>query len=261
MTKGSVAGSLILFATPILVSDFLQQCYNVVDSLIVGNYVSKQALAAVGETFFIINIFLGIFLGISLGSTVEISNAYGAKDRNRLSRAVDTTLKLTLILSIVFTIALACGLLKSFTTSASSGTTSSVYTGFPRRSCMASFLRTDLPTDLYSLCSIAVSLFTAVQEIPDAPQLSLIAGAAAQIAGNALPDLFLIGVVVFIQQRQRREDHARAAEAALQRTVLHKGFLELMHLFPVIRSTPSLASISPKFASDSAVTEREHILV
>ena len=104
MTQGSVSKSLVLFAVPILISDFLQQLYNVVDSLIVGRYVSTQALAAVGETFFIINIFLGIFLGISLGSTVEISRCFGARDRKRLSLAVDTTIKLTLILSILFTV-------------------------------------------------------------------------------------------------------------------------------------------------------------
>lgn len=103
MTQGSVSKSLVLFAVPILISDFLQQLYNVVDSLIVGRFVSTQALAAVGETFFIINIFLGIFLGISLGSTVEISRCFGAKDRKRLSLAVDTTIKLTLLLSILFT--------------------------------------------------------------------------------------------------------------------------------------------------------------
>ena len=105
MTKGSVSKSLILFAIPILISDFLQQFYNVVDSLIVGNFVGKQALAAVGETFFLINIFLGIFLGISLGSTVEISRRFGAHDRKNLSLAVDTSIKLTLILAILFTVA------------------------------------------------------------------------------------------------------------------------------------------------------------
>ncbi len=104
MTEGSITRSLIAYAIPIIISDFLQQLYNTVDSVIVGKFVGKIALAAVGQTFFIVNIFLGCFLGISLGITVAISKYYGARNNDGLSYALDSGLKMSLLLSVVFSI-------------------------------------------------------------------------------------------------------------------------------------------------------------
>lgn len=104
MSEGPIAKSLILYAIPVVLSDFLQQLYSSVDSVIVGNIVGKTGLAAVGQTFFITNIFLGCFLGISLGATVAISKYFGAKNKEKLRTAINTTLKLSLILCVLFTI-------------------------------------------------------------------------------------------------------------------------------------------------------------
>ena len=62
MTEGNIAKQLILFALPLLVGNLFQQLYNTVDSIVVGNYVSKTALAAVGSTDCIINTIIGFFL-------------------------------------------------------------------------------------------------------------------------------------------------------------------------------------------------------
>ena len=104
MTEGNIARLLINFALPLLIGNIFQQLYNTVDSIVVGNYVSKQALAAVGCTGPIINALIGIFVGLSGGACVVISQYYGAKDREKLHSAVQTTVALTLIMCAVLTV-------------------------------------------------------------------------------------------------------------------------------------------------------------
>ena len=104
MTEGNIARLLINFALPLLIGNIFQQLYNTVDSIVVGNYVSKQALAAVGCTGPIINALIGIFVGLSGGAGVVISQYYGAKDREKLHSAVQTTVALTLIMCAVLTV-------------------------------------------------------------------------------------------------------------------------------------------------------------
>ena len=101
MTEGSIPRLLITFALPLMVGNVFQQLYNTVDSIIVGNFVSKQALAAVGCTGPIINTLIGVFAGLSGGAGVVISQFYGAKDRERLRRAVQTTVVLTAIMCVL----------------------------------------------------------------------------------------------------------------------------------------------------------------
>ena len=105
MTEGSIPRLLITFALPLMVGNVFQQLYNTVDSIIVGNFVSKQALAAVGCTGPIINTLIGVFAGLSGGAGVVISQFYGAKDRERLHRAVQTTVVLTAIMCVLLTAA------------------------------------------------------------------------------------------------------------------------------------------------------------
>ena len=104
MTEGNIARLLINFALPLLIGNIFQQLYNTVDSIVVGNYVSKQALAAVGCTGPIINALIGIFVGLSGGAGVVISQYYGAKDREKLHASVQTTVALTLIMCVVLTV-------------------------------------------------------------------------------------------------------------------------------------------------------------
>ena len=103
MTEGGIARLLITFALPLMVGNVFQQLYNTVDSIIVGNFVSRQALAAVGCTGPIINTLIGIFGGLAAGAGVVISQYYGAKDRDKLHRAVQTTIALTLCMCVVLT--------------------------------------------------------------------------------------------------------------------------------------------------------------
>lgn len=103
MTEGPILKRIILFAVPLLIGNLFQQLYNTVDSVIVGNFVSAQALAAVGSTGPVVNTLIGLFSGLSTGGTVIISQYYGAKNYKKLQDAVHTTVTMVILLSIVFT--------------------------------------------------------------------------------------------------------------------------------------------------------------
>ena len=90
MTVGSPAGHIIAFSMPLLAGSFLQQFYNLVDSWVVGNYVSDAALAAVGMGFPVMTMFTALFTGISTGGTVIIAQYFGAGKPEEVRRAVDT---------------------------------------------------------------------------------------------------------------------------------------------------------------------------
>ena len=104
MTEGNILRLLITFAIPLFVGDLLQQGYNVVDSMIVGNLVSKQALAAVSATTNIVNVLVGFFSGISVGATVVVSRNFGAKDFRKLNIAVRTIIWITIVIGVSFTV-------------------------------------------------------------------------------------------------------------------------------------------------------------
>ena len=103
MTEGSIVRHLALFAVPLLIGNLFQQFYSTVDSVIVGNFVGKQALAAVGCTASIVNSLIGFFIGLSAGAGVVISQYYGAHDDDKLHRTVETALGMTLILCAALT--------------------------------------------------------------------------------------------------------------------------------------------------------------
>ena len=103
MTAGSIPRLLITFALPLLIGNLFQQLYNTVDSIVVGNFVGKQALAAVGCTGPVINALVSVFIGLSTGSTVVIAQYFGAKDFNKLSEAVHTTILVTLVTCVLLT--------------------------------------------------------------------------------------------------------------------------------------------------------------
>ncbi len=90
MTEGSPSRHIVKFSLPLLAGNALQQAYNLVDSLVVGNFVGKEALAAVGSTFIISFLVVSLFSGLSLGFTIVISQLFGAKNREGLRSAVDT---------------------------------------------------------------------------------------------------------------------------------------------------------------------------
>ena len=104
MTVGSIPSLLIRFAIPMLIGNLFQQLYNTVDSWVVGNYVSQSAFAAVGSVGPILNTAIGFFSGFATGAGVVIGQYAGAKDDKRLSDTVQTTMLVSLILCVVFTV-------------------------------------------------------------------------------------------------------------------------------------------------------------
>ena len=105
MTKGSITKHLINFALPLMVGNLFQQLYNMVDTWVVGNFVSNEAFSAVGTVTPIINMLIGFFLGLSSGAGVVISQYYGAQREEKVRQAVHTSMVLTFLLGIVFTAA------------------------------------------------------------------------------------------------------------------------------------------------------------
>ena len=104
MTQGSIVAQLIAFSLPLMLGNVFQMLYNTVDSVVVGNFVGTEALAAVGSTTMIVNIMVFFFNGFSTGATVVIARRFGAGDRQALHTAIQTTMAATFILSVVFTV-------------------------------------------------------------------------------------------------------------------------------------------------------------
>lgn len=96
IVDGVIWKQLLLFFFPILIGTFFQQLYNTVDTVIVGQYVGKAALAAVGTTGTVINLLVGFFVGVSSGATVIISQYFGADNAENVSKAVHTSIALAL---------------------------------------------------------------------------------------------------------------------------------------------------------------------
>jgi len=90
MTTGKEGKLILQFALPMLAGSLFQQFYNVVDSIIVGNFIGKEALAAVGASFPVIFVLISMIIGLASGITIVISQYFGAKDYNNVSRAIDT---------------------------------------------------------------------------------------------------------------------------------------------------------------------------
>ena len=103
MTEGNITGHLIRFALPLLAGNIFQQLYNMVDTWVVGNFVSNEAFSAVGTVAPSSICSFGCFLGFSSGAGVVISQYYGARRTERVHDAVHTALVLTVILCAVFT--------------------------------------------------------------------------------------------------------------------------------------------------------------
>ena len=105
MTEGSILRLLVAFALPLMLGNVFQMLYNTVDSVIVGNFVSKQALAAIGATTMIVNMAVFFFNGFSVGAGVVISQFFGAGNIRGLHKAIETTFAATFLLSLLFSVA------------------------------------------------------------------------------------------------------------------------------------------------------------
>ena len=104
MTMGSPLRMILLFSVPVLLGNIFQQFYNMVDTIIVGQYLGEDALAAVGSTGCLMFLVLGFANGIAQGFGVMVSHAFGAKDFKLLKHYVALSLILTAIVSLLLTI-------------------------------------------------------------------------------------------------------------------------------------------------------------
>lgn len=104
MLEGSIVKALILFAIPLILGNLLQQMYNTVDSIIVGNYVGSNALAAVGSSTSLIYLLIAFSQGTATGAGVIISQFIGAKNSKGLHVAVHTSLAIAIILGLFLSI-------------------------------------------------------------------------------------------------------------------------------------------------------------
>lgn len=104
MTQGSIVMQLVAFSLPLMLGNIFQMLYNTVDSVVVGNFVGTEALAAVGSTTMIVNIMVFFFNGFATGASVVIARRFGARDNESLHTAIQTTMAATFILAVLFTV-------------------------------------------------------------------------------------------------------------------------------------------------------------
>ena len=103
LTEGNIWWQIIYFAIPLLLGNLFQQLYNMVDTWVVGNFVSDAAFAAVGTVAPIINTLIGFFMGLASGAGVIISQAYGRGDMPEVKKAVLASVIMTLVMGVAFT--------------------------------------------------------------------------------------------------------------------------------------------------------------
>lgn len=104
MTEGAPWKRIVEFSIPMLIGNVAQQFYNTADSIVVGRFIGDNALAAVGSAGPVLNLLLVLFVGIAVGAGIMVSQHYGAKDRQNLSRTIGTCITLTAIASLVIMI-------------------------------------------------------------------------------------------------------------------------------------------------------------
>ena len=111
LSKGSVVKSMLLFAIPMILGDLLQQCYNIADTLIVGQFLGEKALAAVGSSFTLMTFITSIILGLCMGSGALFSIRFGQRDENGLKEDICASFffitAVTILLNIIAYISLS----------------------------------------------------------------------------------------------------------------------------------------------------------
>ncbi len=100
MTVGKPWENILIFTVPMLIGNIAQQLYNTVDSVVVGNFVGDNALAAVGSAGPILNLLIVLFIGISMGASIMVSQYFGARNRKDLSATIGNCIVLTALASV-----------------------------------------------------------------------------------------------------------------------------------------------------------------
>lgn len=104
LLEGSIWKGVVAFAIPLFLGNLFQQLYNTVDSLIVGNFLGSDALAAVSSSGSLIFLLVGFFNGIAVGAGVVISKYFGARDYENLKKAVHTDVAFGLVSGLLLTV-------------------------------------------------------------------------------------------------------------------------------------------------------------
>lgn len=104
LTKGPVIRSMLLFAIPMILGDLLQQCYNIADTLIVGQFLGKTALAAVGSSFTLMTFITSIILGLCMGSGALFSIRFGQRDEKGLKQDLCASFFFIAIISVLLNV-------------------------------------------------------------------------------------------------------------------------------------------------------------
>ena len=104
MTSGNVYKRILIFAIPLLLGNFFQLMYNTIDSVIVGNYVGKEALAAVGASSPVINLLIAFFQGLATGAGVVVSRYYGAGHQKKMSEAIHSFILFAVIFGLFLSV-------------------------------------------------------------------------------------------------------------------------------------------------------------
>ena len=101
MTQGAPWKRIMEFSVPMLIGNFAQQLYNTADSVIVGKFVGDNALSAVGSAMPILNLLLALFVGIATGAGIVVSQSFGARDREGLTKAIGNCIALSVIATVI----------------------------------------------------------------------------------------------------------------------------------------------------------------
>ncbi|MGL5330211.1 MAG: MATE family efflux transporter [Peptostreptococcaceae bacterium] len=104
LTKGHEGKTIFLFSLPMLIGSLFQQLYNTADSIIVGRFLGKEAMAAVSGAFPIMMLLMSLLMGVGLGFSILVSQYYGAKDMDKVKLTIDTTFIFVFVSSIIITI-------------------------------------------------------------------------------------------------------------------------------------------------------------
>ena len=110
LTRGPVMKTMLLFAIPMILGDLLQQCYNIADTLIVGNFLGVDALAAAGSAFSLMTFLTSILLGLAMGSGTVFSIRFGQGDRTGLKEAVLASFALLCAVTVVLNVLIFLGI-------------------------------------------------------------------------------------------------------------------------------------------------------
>ncbi len=104
MTEWSIWKTILIFSIPLILGNLLQQTYNTIDSMIVGNFVGSSALAAVGSSTALINLLISFAQGIAVGSGIIVAQSLGSNARKDVRDSIHTSMALALVLGIAVSI-------------------------------------------------------------------------------------------------------------------------------------------------------------